>query len=214
MASSLRVDAPKRPHVSRESSSSTVDFEDVISSSESGEDVDSSDFSPDDEDASSQTTTSDSVMETEQTDPVRDGKLHSIANLLQHINDVSSQLFQPYRNVCVDERMMGSRQNLDFITSWSLQWLNKAATVHLGVDKHNAYKKRGRDNKEPRRKQELTFFRAFCRVCNDFKRLCKLNKVCRPSTSYPTGNGHQPIKGITIKVLERWLFLAAVDQAF
>ncbi|XP_049275812.1 piggyBac transposable element-derived protein 4-like [Rhipicephalus sanguineus] len=61
MASSSRVDAPKRRRVSRESSASTVDFEDIISSSESGEDVDSSDFSTDDEDASSQAATSDRV---------------------------------------------------------------------------------------------------------------------------------------------------------
>ncbi|KAH8025542.1 hypothetical protein HPB51_009482 [Rhipicephalus microplus] len=206
MASSSRIDAPKRRRVSRESSASTVDFEDAISSSESGEDVDSSDFSTDDEDASSQSATSDrvstfhghdslpasvkraqflprrnpgvkvgdalrsdarrfvrvvdffqlffttqaismicdftnkyawmhilergrrtrketimprsrffaflaflSVMDPEQTDPLYDGKLHRIANLLQHINDVSSQLFQPYRNMCVAERMVKSK---------------------------------------------------------------------------------------------------------
>ncbi|KAH7983316.1 hypothetical protein HPB52_010856 [Rhipicephalus sanguineus] len=40
---------PKRRRISHESSASTVDFEDVISISESGEDVDSSDFSTDDE---------------------------------------------------------------------------------------------------------------------------------------------------------------------
>lgn len=51
-----------------------------------------------------------SVMDSEKTDPIRDGKLHRITHLLQHINDVSCQLFQPYRNLCVDERTVKSKE--------------------------------------------------------------------------------------------------------
>lgn len=50
-----------------------------------------------------------SVVDSEKTDPVRDGKLHRITHLLQHMNDASCQLFQPYRNLCVDERMVKSK---------------------------------------------------------------------------------------------------------
>ncbi|XP_042142454.1 piggyBac transposable element-derived protein 4-like [Ixodes scapularis] len=50
-----------------------------------------------------------SVMDPEKTDAVRDGKLHRITHLLQHMNDVSCQHFQPYRNLCVDERMVKSK---------------------------------------------------------------------------------------------------------
>lgn len=36
-----------------------------------------------------------SVVDSEKTDPAKTGKLHMIAFLLQHINDVSLHLFQP-----------------------------------------------------------------------------------------------------------------------
>lgn len=41
-------------------------------------------------------------MEVEQTE-------HRLTHLLQHINDISSQLFQPYQDLCVDERMVKSK---------------------------------------------------------------------------------------------------------
>lgn len=49
-------------------------------------------------------------MDPEQTEPKHDGKLHRIRHLLQHINDVSGQLFEPYRNLCVEERMIKSKR--------------------------------------------------------------------------------------------------------
>lgn len=86
-----------------------------------------------------------SVTDHEATNPATDGKLHRIAFLLRHINDVSALHFQPDRYISVDERMVkskgrsGIRQYLrDKIVKWGYKlWVladsNSGYTVQFSV---------------------------------------------------------------------------------